>query len=97
MSSNKENWYSIRLYPYRYTRFSRWVEEGIWERVFKILSADADNEYVMIDSTIVRAHQHNNGSGESIGRSAGGLSTKINSAVDALGNPIFFFDRRTEK
>jgi hypothetical protein len=29
--------------------------------VFKALAADADNEYAMIDSTIVRAHQHSAG------------------------------------
>ena len=41
-----------------HTRFSRWAKAGVWERVFKHLAADADNEYAMIDSTIVRAHQH---------------------------------------
>lgn len=39
-------------------RHSRWSEDGVWEAVFKVLAADADNEYVMIDATIVRAHQH---------------------------------------
>jgi hypothetical protein len=29
--------------------------------VFQYLAADADNEYAMIDSTIVRAHQHSAG------------------------------------
>ena len=33
----------------------------MWERVFKYLAKDADNEYAMIDSTIVRAHQHSAG------------------------------------
>src|SRR5450432_542150 len=42
-------------------RFSRWAEAGVWERVFQHLAADADNEYAMIDSTIVRAHQHSAG------------------------------------
>lgn len=42
-------------------RFSRWAEAGVWERVFQVLAADADNEYAMIDSTIVRAHQHSAG------------------------------------
>src|SRR4051794_24559380 len=40
------------------TRFSRWAKTGVWERVFRPLAADADNEYAMIDSTLVRAHQH---------------------------------------
>ena len=44
-----------------HTRFSRWAESGVWERVFKHLAGDADNEYAMIDSTIVRAHQHSAG------------------------------------
>ncbi len=44
-----------------HTRFSRWAESGVLEKVFKHLAADADNEYAMIDSTIVRAHQHSAG------------------------------------
>src|SRR6185312_2699580 len=42
-------------------RFSRWAESGVWLRVFEALSSDADNEYAMIDATIVRAHQHSAG------------------------------------
>ena len=42
-------------------RFSRWAKSGVWERVFQHHAADADNEYAMIDSTIVRAHQHSAG------------------------------------
>ncbi len=42
-------------------RFSRWAESGVWESVFQTLATDADNEYAMIDSTIVRAHQHSAG------------------------------------
>ncbi len=42
-------------------RFSRWADGGVWERVFQHLAPDADNEYAMIDSTIVRAHQHSAG------------------------------------
>ena len=41
-----------------HSRHRRWCETGVWERVFKALAEDADNEYAMIDSTIVRAHQH---------------------------------------
>ena len=38
-----------------HTRFSRW--SGIWEKIFKTLSEDdVDNEYAMIDSTIVLVH-----------------------------------------
>src|SRR3954447_17505381 len=44
-----------------HTRFSRWAKSGVWEKVFRHLSDDADNEYAMIDSTIVRAHQYRTG------------------------------------
>jgi transposase len=37
-------------------RFSRWAKAGVWEQLFQHLAAEADNEYAMIDSTIVRAH-----------------------------------------
>lgn len=44
-----------------HTRFSRWATSGVWEKVFISLATDADNEYAMLDSTIVRAHQHSAG------------------------------------
>lgn len=44
-----------------HTRHTRWSRSGVWERVFNHLAQDADNEYAMIDSTIVRAHQHSAG------------------------------------
>jgi transposase len=39
-------------------RFIRWSSKGIWQMIFNTLAADADTEWLMIDSTIVRAHQH---------------------------------------
>jgi transposase len=44
-----------------HTRFSRWAIKGVWESLFKSLADDPDNEYAMIDATIVRAHQHSAG------------------------------------
>jgi transposase len=38
-------------------RFARWSKAGVWERVFEALIDDADNEYLMLDTTLVRAHQ----------------------------------------
>ena len=76
-------------------RLSRWAKKGAWQRLFEHLAAEADNEYAMIDSTIVRAHQHRAGApkkddDQAIGRSKGGLSTKIHALVDGLGNPLRF-------
>jgi transposase len=42
-------------------RFRRWCEGGVFERIFKTLAEDRDNEYMALDSTIVRAHQHSAG------------------------------------
>ena len=41
--------------------FGRWAKSGVFERIFQLLASDADNEYMMIDATIVRAHQHSTG------------------------------------
>ncbi len=42
-------------------RFGRWARGGVWARVFQAVGDDADNEYAMLDATIVRAHQHSAG------------------------------------
>ena len=42
-------------------RWSRWAKSGVWHGILALLATDADNEYAMIDSTIVRAHQHSAG------------------------------------
>ena len=39
-------------------RFMRWAKKGTWQMIFNTLAVDADTEWLMIDSTIVRAHQH---------------------------------------
>ena len=44
-----------------YQRFNRWAKSGVFERVFRLLASDHDNECMMIDATIVRAHQHSAG------------------------------------
>jgi transposase len=46
------NWHST------YVRFARWRDAGVWERIAHALAADAHLRYVLLDSTIVRAHQH---------------------------------------
>jgi transposase len=58
------NWKNV------HTRFSRWSKSGVWENLFRVLADDPDNEYAMIDATIVRAHQH------SAGARKKGVSTK---------------------
>ncbi len=38
-------------------RFTRWARAGVWQRIFAALTSDPDNDYLMLDSTLVRAHQ----------------------------------------
>lgn len=38
-------------------RFTRWAKSGVWEGVFESLTGDPDNQYLMLDTTLVRAHQ----------------------------------------
>jgi transposase len=77
-------------------RFSRWAAKDIWGTLLSLLTEEADEEDVMIDSTLIRAHQHSRGAvgrnpdKQAIGRSRGGLTTKIHARTDALGNPTGF-------
>ena len=41
-----------------YVRYNRWSKKGVWEEFFKAMSGDPDLEYLMIDGSIVRVHQH---------------------------------------
>jgi transposase len=45
------NWHRV------YVRFNRWSKQGVWHKVFTQLAKEPNNEYAMIDSTIVRAHR----------------------------------------
>jgi len=38
-------------------RFTRWAKAGVWETAFDHLVQDPDNDYVALDSSLVRAHQ----------------------------------------
>ncbi|MFI1675143.1 IS5 family transposase [Streptomyces sp. NPDC020598] len=89
-----------------YNRLRMWAIDGTWERVFTALVAQADadedlNWAVSVDSTIVRAHQHAAGARKkgapadepgdhAIGRSRGGLTTKIHLAADTRCRPLAF-------
>jgi transposase len=76
-----------------YRRFRRWSRQGLWQMIFNTLAAKADTEWLMLDSTIVRAHQHAAGAkggpqNEALGRSRGGFSTKLQAVCDALGHAL---------
>jgi putative transposase len=41
-----------------FRRFSRCSHKGVWNRLFKAVSDDPDFAYLIVDSTVGRAHQH---------------------------------------
>lgn len=77
-----------------YAKFRRWSEKDLWNHLLVTFhELFSDDEYVMIDSTIMRVHQDgSNPKGgqvrHAMGRSKGGLSSKIHMACDALGYPL---------
>ncbi len=78
-----------------FQRFRRWAKKGVFERLFETLSEEPDLEYALIDGTIVSVHQKASGAkrgtqNQAIGRSKGGLTTKIVALVDALGALLRF-------
>lgn len=46
------NWNSV------FVRYNRWSKRGVWQRLLEVLGGDPDLEHLLLDSTIVRAHQH---------------------------------------
>src|SRR5580704_10172910 len=78
-----------------FTRFRDWVKADIWKRLLEAVSDDPDMEYAMVDATIVKVHRHGQGAkggtqSQAIGRSKGGMTTKILALTDALGNLVRF-------
>lgn len=79
-----------------FKRFGRWSDKGVWDQVHQQLIDEPDMEWLLLDSTVVRAHPcaagapHQKGgqAEQALGRSVGGFSTKIHVTVDALGNPL---------
>ena len=75
-----------------YHRFNEWCKKGVWRRVLEAVQ-DPDLEWLMIDSTVIRAHHHAAGMNggdddQELGRSCGGFGTKLHLAVESLGLPL---------
>lgn len=79
-----------------FKRFARWSDKGVWNNLHQHFIEEPDMEWLLIDSTVTRAHpcaagapKKSGGQAEqALGKSVGGFSTKIHAAVDALGNPL---------
>jgi transposase len=75
-----------------YNRFVRWRRAGVWAKIMNALAGAHDTAVQMIDTSIVRVHQHGacitRNRRQSMGRSRGGLTSKIHAVVDTNGLPV---------
>src|SRR5574344_1226117 len=97
----KANWGNVARYSPRPLPWENGLQsvqslviEGVMERFFFDVRGETDQEWVSIDGSYIRAHQHASGArhneDRAIGRSRGGATTKIHMAVDSHGRPIHF-------
>ena len=88
-----------RFGPYQTAkrRYYRWIEMGVFDRLFEAVASQPDLEWLMIDATVIRAQSQAAGARRKRGTSspgsrplAGGFGTKLHAVVDALGLPVRF-------
>ena len=65
-------------------RFDRWAKKGTWQSVFEALQ-DPDLEWLILDSTIIRAHPHAAGAKKGLTAPAGSRGKP--SAAAAAASP----------
>lgn len=84
-----------RYGPYTtcYNRFRRWIKAGIWDGLLEAITSASHDRITMIDGTSIRAHHsaatlRADHPDRCLGRSRGGLKTKIHALTDGKGLPI---------
>src|SRR6478735_6408319 len=75
-----------------YNRFVRWRRAGVWDQIMDALAAGHDAAVQMIETSVVRVHQHGacvaDNNHQDMGRSRGGLTSKLHAVVDANRLPV---------
>ncbi|MFO8126444.1 IS5 family transposase [Yoonia sp.] len=86
-----------------YNRWKRWSDKGIFARIMVGLAAEhGEKKTVMIDATYLKAHRtatsmgvkkggFNDQRGRLIGRTKGGMNTKLHAICDSKGRPLDLF------
>ena len=82
-----------------YNRWARWSRMGVFARILSELAAEGDaTGTLMIDATHLKAHRtacsmglKEKGRGRLIGRTKGGLNSKLHAVTDAMGRPVRLF------
>jgi len=78
-----------------YTRWYRWAHLGIWQAILNVLAQSATGLLRAVDGTFIKVHQHgaNPAGGQqahAIGRTKGGLNTKLHAVVEGSGRLVAF-------
>jgi len=76
-----------------YTRWRRWCREGLWAHLFKKIAGRGFGCIRSMDTTCIKVHAHGANpvggqAAQAMGRTKGGLNTKLAMIVDALGRPV---------
>jgi len=75
-----------------YNRFVRWRRAGVWESIMQALTVAQNAAVQMIDTSVVRVHQHAaciaDSTEQAVERSRGGLTSKLHVVVDGKGLPL---------
>jgi transposase len=75
-----------------YNRVVRWRRAGVWESIMVALTAAPNAAVQMIETSMVRVHQHAaciaDSGNQAVGRSRGGLTSKLHVVVDGNGLPL---------
>ena len=76
-----------------YTRWRRWERSGLWGRILADLSRRARGTTRFLDCTHIKLHQDGANpvggqTAQAIGRTKGGLNTKLSALVDCMGRAV---------
>lgn len=76
-----------------YTRWRRWCQAGLWSKLLRVLARKAQGRLRFLDTSHIKVHQDaSNPAGgqqnQAIGRTKGGLNTKLSAWVDGRGRAV---------
>ncbi len=76
-----------------YARYRRWCASGLFARMLAVLAKDAEGELRHLDCSHIKLHQHGANppggqAAQAMGRTKGGLNTKLSAVVDARGRAV---------
>ena len=74
------NWSTVHR---RFRRFRRWVQGGVFQRIFEVTEEDLDLKTVMVDGTFAKVHQHGAGAKKAAARLMNRLSGRLSAVVEA--------------